>query len=77
MNQNQEFAALLMRLIEIAASTTASCIRVLRSGMDGAVETTKEKPRISNGQLLVSDLGLLNAGVIAVVEHLKARRKQL
>jgi hypothetical protein len=76
MNQNQEFAALLMRLMEIAASTISSCVRVLRGGMDVAVETPPDRPRVTNGQLLVSDLGLLNVAVVAIVEHLKKRRGQ-
>jgi hypothetical protein len=76
MNQNQEFAVLLMRLMEIAASTIASCVRVLRGGMDVAIETSPDKPRLTNGHLLMSDIGLLNAAIIAVIDHLKTRRQK-
>lgn len=75
MNQNQELSQLLMRLMEAMASTIASCVRVLRDGPDASPMPPEAPHRPTNAQLLVSDLGLLNMTVAAIVQHVGNRRE--
>lgn len=76
MNQNQEFAGLLIKIIEVASSTSASAARVLANGMNVAIETAPDKPRVTNGQLLMSDIGVLSATIGALVRHMSEERRK-
>lgn len=74
MSQEQEFAGLLLCVVECAGVTTASCVRVLRTGMDAPISVGDQQG--TSGQLLLHDMTAMGLAIGATIEHLKARRKQ-
>lgn len=75
MNQNQEMTALLHRMLEVFGSAIASTARVLAHGADTTIPTPPGKPVLKNLDLLIMDLGLMQAVIAAFVSHMAQRRK--